>query len=168
MTEHKVSIPTSVRDNGLGIDHHGGVQELFDALIARIMNEFGKLPNGDVDGLAKAAQTWQTFAGHDTVTGAAGRISAIVALFDPVQDKTNLQPILDHLDTLRGGADQLVAATQNLAIPVGDYHSGMVEVRGRSAGRSPTPNGQWVSRLSPLPPQHSSPGERRLPRPAVE
>ncbi|MEV0046772.1 hypothetical protein AB0H60_25380 [Nocardia rhamnosiphila] len=130
MTEHKVSIPTAVRDNGLGIDHHGGVQELFDALIARIMNEFGKLPNGDVDGLAKAAQTWQTFAGHDTVTGAAGRISAIVALFDPVQDKTNLQPILDHLETLRGGADQLVAATQNLATPVGDYHSGMVEVRG--------------------------------------
>jgi hypothetical protein len=142
MTEHKVSIPTSVRDNGLGIDHHGGVQELFDALIAGIMNEFGKLPNGDVDGLAKAAQTWQIFAGHDTVTGAAGRISAIVTLFDPVQDKTNLQPILDHLETLRGGADQLVAATQNLAIPVGDYHSGMVEVRGE-IGRQIT-NTEWA------------------------
>ncbi|MEV0110739.1 hypothetical protein AB0H42_31015 [Nocardia sp. NPDC050799] len=130
MTEHKVSIPTSVRDNGLGIDHQGGVQELFDALIAGIMNEFGKLPNGDVDGLAKAAQAWQTFAGHDTVTGTAGRISTIVGLFDTIQDKTNLQPVLDHLETLRGSADQLAAATQNLATPVGVYHSGMVEVRG--------------------------------------
>ncbi|MET8800953.1 hypothetical protein ABZV91_31825 [Nocardia sp. NPDC004568] len=130
MTEHKVDIPTSVRDNGLGIDHGGGVQELFDALIARIINEFGKLPNGDVDSLAKAALVWQGFAAHETITGAAGKVSAIVGLFDTVQDRTNLQPILDHLETLGGSAAQLATATQNLATPVGAYHTGMVEVRG--------------------------------------
>lgn len=129
MTEHKVAIPTSVRDNGIGIDHEGGVKDLFDALIAGIINEFGKLPNGNTATLAQAAQVWQGFATHESVTGAAGRISTIVGLFDSIEDKQNLPLILDHLETLRGGANQLAAATHNLATPVGEYHTGMVDVR---------------------------------------
>lgn len=117
MTEHRVSIPTSVRDNGIGIEHHGGVQELFDALIAKILTTFGKLPNGDIEKLKKASTTWTTFANHETVTGAAARITTIIGLFDTIEDKTNLPPLLAHLETLRGGADQVAAAAQNLATP---------------------------------------------------
>ncbi|WP_338766818.1 hypothetical protein V7968_00365 [Nocardia vulneris] len=130
MTEYRVSIPTSVRNNGIGIEHHGGVQELFDALIAKILSTFGKLPNGDIAKLEKASSTWTTFANHETVTGAAARITTIIGLFDTIEDKTNLPPLLAHLETLRGGAGQVAAAAQNLAAPVADYHAGTVEVRG--------------------------------------
>lgn len=130
MTEYRVTIPTSVRNNGIGIEHHGGVQELFDALIAKILETFGKLPNGDIKKLEKASSTWTTFANHETITGAAARITAIIGLFDTIDDKTNLPPLLAHLETLRGGAGQVAAAAQNLAGPVADYHAGTVEVRG--------------------------------------
>ncbi|MEU0874148.1 hypothetical protein [Nocardia brasiliensis] len=130
MTEYRVTIPTSVRNNGIGIEHHGGVQELFDALIAKILETFGKLPNGDIKKLEKASSTWTTFANHETITGAAARITAIIGLFDTIDDKTNLPPLLAHLETLRSGAGQVAAAAQNLAGPVADYHAGTVEVRG--------------------------------------
>lgn len=130
MTEYRVTIPTSVRNNGIGIEHHGGVQELFDALIAKILETFGKLPNGDIKKLEKASSTWTTFANHETITGAAARITAIIGLFDTIDDKTNLPPLLAHLETLRGGAGQVAAAARNLAGPVADYHAGTVEVRG--------------------------------------
>ncbi|WP_433658760.1 hypothetical protein ACQPW1_41935 [Nocardia sp. CA-128927] len=130
VSKYQVTIPTSVRDNGIGIEHHGGVQELFDALIAKILEQFGKLPNGDIAKLAKASSTWTTFANHQAVTGAAAQITTIIGLFDNIDDKTNLPPILGHLETLRGGATQVAAASQNLAGPVADYHSGTVDVRG--------------------------------------
>lgn len=129
MTQHQVTIPTSVRDNGIGIERHSGVQELFDLLVAEILEKFGKLPNGDVKKLDKAASTWKTFANHETVTGAATRITSIIGLFDNIDDKTNLPPILNHLETLRNGAGQVAAASQNLAGPVADYHAGTVAVR---------------------------------------
>ncbi|WP_234391240.1 hypothetical protein [Nocardia suismassiliense] len=128
--QYQVTIPTSVRDNGIGIEHHGGVQELFDLLIAQILEKFGKLPNGDIKKLEKASSTWTTFANHETVTGAAARITTIIGLFDNIKDKTNLPPLLNHLETLRNGATQVAAATQNLAAPVADYHAGTVQVRG--------------------------------------
>ncbi|MFI7002945.1 hypothetical protein [Nocardia sp. NPDC050175] len=130
VSKYQVTIPTSVRDNGIGIEHHGGVQELFDALIAQILKQFGKLPNGDVAKLAKASSTWTTFANHQTVTGAPAQITTIIGLFDNIDDKSNLPPILGHLETLRNGATQVAAASQNLAGPVADYHAGTVQVRG--------------------------------------
>ncbi|MEV6555468.1 hypothetical protein AB0M22_07120 [Nocardia sp. NPDC051756] len=130
VSKYQVSIPTSVRNNGIGIEHHGGVQELFDALIAKILEQFGKLPNGDIAKLAKASSTWTTFANHQTVTGAAAQITTIIGLFDNIDDKTNLPPILGHLETLRNGATQVAAASQNLATPVAEYHTGTVDVRG--------------------------------------
>ncbi|PXX68880.1 hypothetical protein DFR70_102566 [Nocardia tenerifensis] len=128
--QYQVVIPSSVRDNGIGIEHHGGVQELFDALVAKILEQFGKLPNGDVKKLEKASATWTTFANHDTITGAASRITGIIGLFDNIDDKTNLPLVLGHLETLRNGATQVAAASQNLAAPVAEYHAGTVEVRG--------------------------------------
>ncbi|WP_206055250.1 hypothetical protein [Nocardia sp. CS682] len=128
--QYQVTIPTSVRDNGIGIEHHGGVQELFDLLIAQILEKFGKLPNGDIKKLEKASSTWTTFANHETVTGAAARITTIIGLFHNIEDEENLPPLLDHLETLRNGATQVAAATQNLAAPVADYHAGTVQVRG--------------------------------------
>ncbi|MFI9401087.1 hypothetical protein [Nocardia sp. NPDC052316] len=128
--QYQVTIPTSVRDNGIGIEHHGGVQELFDLLIAQILEQFGKLPNGDIKKLEKASTTWTTFANHETVTGAAARITTIIGLFDKIEDEKNLSPLLDRLETLRNGATQVAAATQNLAAPVADYHAGTVQVRG--------------------------------------
>ncbi|MFB8282605.1 polymorphic toxin type 28 domain-containing protein [Nocardia colli] len=129
VSKYQVTIPTSVRNNGIGIEHHGGVQELFDALIAKIIEQFGKLPNGDIAKLAKASSTWTTFANHETVTGAASQLTTIIGLFDTIDDKTNLPPLLGHLETLRNGATQVAAAAQNLAGPVAEYHTGTVDVR---------------------------------------
>ncbi|WP_255286196.1 hypothetical protein [Nocardia mexicana] len=128
---HQVSIPTSVRDNGIGIDHGGGVKELFDRLIAEILQQFGKLPNGDVKKLEKASSVWKTFADNGTVTGAAGRVAEIIGLFDSIEDKQGLPHILERLDTLRGGAEQVALATKNVAGPVSEYHAGTVDVRGK-------------------------------------
>ncbi|MBF6172903.1 hypothetical protein [Nocardia blacklockiae] len=129
MSVYQVSIPTSVHDNGIGINHGGGVKELFDKLIAEIIQQFGKLPNGDVKKLEKASTVWRTFADHATVTGAAGRITEIIGLFDRIEDKNTLPLILDHLNTLHGSANQLVTATSNLAGPVAEYHTSTVNVR---------------------------------------
>ncbi|WP_280334917.1 hypothetical protein [Nocardia wallacei] len=129
MSVYQVSIPTSVRDNGIGIEHGGGVKELFDMLIAQIIQQFGKLPNGDVEKLAKASSVWRTFADHATVTGAAGRITEIIGLFDRIEDKNTLPLVLDHLNTLHSSATHLATATSNLAGPVAEYHTSTVNVR---------------------------------------
>ncbi|MBF6439284.1 hypothetical protein [Nocardia cyriacigeorgica] len=131
MSEHKVSIPASTADNGNGIerDDSVGVEEVFDAVLAKVGEEFGKLPNGDTGKLDKASSVWKTFAEHEAVTGAAARIQSIKALFDNTVDPENLPKILAHLDTLHGGATNLAAATSNIASPVAAYHTGTVDVR---------------------------------------
>ncbi|WP_175583186.1 hypothetical protein [Nocardia cyriacigeorgica] len=131
MSEHKVSIPASTADNGNGIerDDSVGVEEVFDAVLSKVGEEFGKLPNGDTDKLDKASSVWKTFTEHEAVTGAAARIESIKALFDNTVDPENLPKIYAHLDTLHGGATQLAAATSNIASPVAAYHTGTVDVR---------------------------------------
>ncbi|MFQ6397628.1 hypothetical protein ACLMAJ_29810 [Nocardia sp. KC 131] len=130
MSEYKVSIPTSVGKNGDGIESGGGIPGFYDALVEKIQDEFGsKLPNGNKDKLGKAASTWKTFADHTTVKGAAGRITEISNLFNDIQDKKGLDPLLGHLTTLNGGATHLAAASVDLALPVGEYHTATVEVR---------------------------------------
>ncbi|MGW4769835.1 hypothetical protein ACWEO2_17540 [Nocardia sp. NPDC004278] len=79
--EYKVTIPSSVHDNGIGFTDHGGLKKFLDKLVAKVLAAFGKLPNGDHTKLDKAHTTWNTFANHDTIAGAAARISAISALF---------------------------------------------------------------------------------------
>lgn len=131
MSEHKVSIPTSVGSNGDGVtEGNGSIPGFYDALVGKIQEEFGsKLPNGNKDKLAKAASTWKTFAEHPTITGAAARITAITSLFDDIQDKKGLEALLGHLTTLNSGATQLAAASVNLAAPVGEYSEATADVR---------------------------------------
>ncbi|RDI64549.1 hypothetical protein [Nocardia pseudobrasiliensis] len=125
--EYKVSIPSSVGDNGIGFDHdHGGVKEFFDKLIAKVLAAFGKLPNGDRSKLDKAHTTWNTFANHESVVGAAGRIATISALFDGMDDATNRQLLQDHFATLKTGADTVATAGQKMAAPVQEYHDATV------------------------------------------
>ncbi|MFE9577211.1 EndoU domain-containing protein [Nocardia sp. NPDC006044] len=131
MSEYKVSLPTSVGKNGDGItEGNGSIPGFYDALIEKVQDEFGsKLPNGNKDKLAKAASTWKTFAEHATVTGAASRITEISNLFNDIQDRKGLEPLLGHLTTMHGGATQLAAASQSVAAPVGDYSGATSEVR---------------------------------------
>ncbi|MDR7169520.1 hypothetical protein J2W56_003261 [Nocardia kruczakiae] len=120
--EYTVNIPSSVHDNGLGFAHSGGVKAFFDKLVAQVIEKFHKLPNGDAAKLKTAHETWNTFASHETVTGAAAQISAISGLFDGIDDATNRQHIQDHFTTLKTGADSLATAALNVSAPVGKYH----------------------------------------------
>ncbi|WP_330249773.1 hypothetical protein OG874_26095 [Nocardia sp. NBC_00565] len=131
MTEHKLSFPTSVGRNGDGItEGNNSVPGFYDALVGKIQDEFGsKLPNGHKDNLAKATSVWETFAGHATIKGAAGRITEISNLFSDIQDKKGLEPLLGNLTTLNGGATQLASASLNIAAPVKAYSDGTSEVR---------------------------------------
>ncbi|WP_203236853.1 hypothetical protein [Nocardia panacis] len=131
MSEYKVSIPTSVGNNGDGVtEGHGSVPGFYDALVGKIQNEFGgKLPNGNKDKLAKAASTWKAFAEHKTITDAASRVTEITNLFNDIQDKKGLDPLLRHLTTLNGSATHLASASLSLATPVAEYSSATSEVR---------------------------------------
>ncbi|MEV5835592.1 hypothetical protein [Nocardia sp. NPDC052112] len=131
MSEYKVTIPTSVGNNGDGVtEGHGSVPGFYDALVGKIQDEFGsKLPNGNKDKLAKAASTWKTFAEHKTITDAASRITEITNLFSDIQDKKGLDPLLGHLTTLNGGATQLASASLSLSAPVTEYSAATSETR---------------------------------------
>lgn len=131
--DYDVTIPTSVHDNGIGIKHSGGASAFFDGLVASVLSEFGKLPNGDIDKLDTAKTSWEAFAGHETVSGAGARISAISALFDGLDDAGNRQLIHDHFSTLRTGADDVVEGARTVAASVNDYHTGTVDLGGEIA-----------------------------------
>ncbi|WP_345499243.1 hypothetical protein [Nocardia callitridis] len=124
--EYKVVIPTSVADNGIGFADHGGAKAFIDELVAKVLAAFGKLPNGDQGKLDKAHNTWNAFAKHETITGAAARISAISALFDGMDDPTNRQLLQDHFTTLKSGADTVNSAAQAMATPIGAYKDATV------------------------------------------
>lgn len=124
--DYRVDLPSSIHDNGLGFDHSGGVKAFFDKLVAQVIEKFHKLPNGDAAKLKTAHETWNTFASHDTVTGAAARIAAISGLFDGMDDTTNRQHIQDHFATLGSGADSVAGAALNMSAPIGKYHDATV------------------------------------------
>ncbi|WP_067670327.1 hypothetical protein [Nocardia miyunensis] len=124
--EYQVQVPSSVADNGIGFADHGGVKAFFDRLVAKVLSAFGKLPNGDATKLSAAHTTWNTFANHDTITDAAGHISAISAQFDHMDDATNRQLLQDHFTTLKTSADTVSTAAKAMAGPVGDYHDATV------------------------------------------
>ncbi|MBY8854976.1 hypothetical protein K7711_00635 [Nocardia sp. CA2R105] len=124
--EYRVQLPSSVADNGIGFTDHGGVKAFFDKLVAKVLSAFGKLPNGDATKLDKAQTTWNAFANHATITGAASQISAISAQFDNMDDATNRQLVQDHFTTLKTGADTVSTAAKAMSGPVGDYHGATV------------------------------------------
>ncbi|WP_433622365.1 hypothetical protein [Nocardia sp. CA-120079] len=131
MSEYKVTIPTSVGNNGDGVtEGHGSIPGFYDALVGKIQEEFGSnLPNGNKDKLAKAATTWKTFAEHKTITDAPSRITEISNLFSDIQDKKGLEPLLGHLTTLNSGATQLASASLSLSAPVTEYSTATSETR---------------------------------------
>lgn len=122
VTLHAVQIP-SIADNGNGLDHDGGVPEFFDSLLNKVTSEFGKLPNGDLGKLAAAESVWKTFGSHETVTGAATRISTIADLLTGIDEPQTRQGIADDFTTMRTAAEQLSSAAQFMATPIGEYRT---------------------------------------------
>ncbi|GGL46726.1 hypothetical protein [Nocardia jinanensis] len=61
-----MALPASAKgNNGAGLDA---------GAVAGLLEQVGRIPNGDVTKLGKAKDAWQTFADHATITGAADRI----------------------------------------------------------------------------------------------
>lgn len=134
--EYAVSLPTSIpKEGGRGFEHHGGVKEFFDKLILEVASKFGKLPNADATKLSKAHTAWNTFATHQTLTGAAASISSISGLFDSMDDATNRQLIQEHFTTLKTGADNVATSAQNIAAPVAHYHDATVSFGNDTANK---------------------------------
>ncbi|MFG3614686.1 hypothetical protein [Nocardia sp. NPDC047654] len=130
MSMYKVTIPSSVGSNGNGVDKHDdGIADFYNKLVDKIAEEFGKLPNGDVGKLKKAADEWKKFAENNTVIDAERQIATIKALFDKIQDKTNLPPLYEKLDTLGSSAKQVAGGSTILAGLVGEYHTSTVAAR---------------------------------------
>lgn len=121
-----LSSASSVHDNGAGFEHKGGVKAFFDKLLTEVVNKFHKLPNGDAAKLQSAHTTWNTFANHQSLTGASASISTISALFDGMDDATNRQLIQEHFTSLKTSADNVAAGAQNIAAPIGRYHDATV------------------------------------------
>ncbi|MET8797685.1 hypothetical protein ABZV91_14750 [Nocardia sp. NPDC004568] len=131
---HSVQLPTSVADNGNGLRHDGGVQAFFDNLSSEIVEQFGKLPNGDVDKLATAGTAWSTFAGHAAITGAGSRISGIAGMLTGMDETRTAQLITDHFGTMKSAADQLAGATQAMAAPVANYRTATIDISNEITG----------------------------------
>ncbi|WP_227996090.1 hypothetical protein [Nocardia australiensis] len=136
VSQYKVDFPTSVGDNGSGIERDAnGVEAIFNEVAKQIADAIGKLPNGDEDKLGKAKAVWETFGNHQTVQGAASTIGTILGMFDGADDTSNatyqkgIEGLRGHLETMRGGATQLAAASVPLAKPIGEYQTNTHDVR---------------------------------------
>ncbi|MFC8046873.1 hypothetical protein [Nocardia sp. NPDC057353] len=136
-----ISIPTSVADNGPGLSRHADDVDIFESLLGKVVAEFGKLPNGDVDKLERAATAWKNFSTHDIIANASARVAAIAGLLEPMRDE-NLEPIRDHIESVRKGAENLRTASLALATPVADYHSGTMAVQ------SAVTSAKWAAGLT--------------------
>jgi hypothetical protein len=106
-------------DNGPGLD---------EGAVAGLLKEVGRIPNGDVTRLGKAADAWKTFAEHTTITGAADRIKGINAAFTGSTDP-NIAEIEAKLTTLTQAAEMLAQASKALVTPVGDHRDALREMR---------------------------------------
>lgn len=131
LSQYTVTVASSVGDNGPGVHQKdgAGIAEFYDKLIDKIGEEFGKLPNGDEDKLSKASTAWGAFAENATIKGAADQLGSIIALFDGVTEKKNLELVLGNLTTLRDSASQVAVAAQNIATPVAEYHTSTTAAR---------------------------------------
>lgn len=127
VTVHSVQIPSAVADNGNGLGHEGGAPEFFGSLLGKVTAEFGKLPNGDLDKLATAETVWKTFGNHETITGAAARISGIAELLTGIDEPTTAQAVANDFATMRTAAEQLAGSTQLMAAPIGEYRTNTAE-----------------------------------------
>ncbi|WP_067655988.1 hypothetical protein [Nocardia harenae] len=129
LEQHRVALPSAVGDNGLGTSRDDADSEgLFDLFADKIIEAFGKLPNGNVSDLSKAKDGWEKFAANTTITGAPAQIAAIKAMFDTMQDP-NLDPILRHFDSLHSASTQLASTSMELSKRVTAFRDGTEKIR---------------------------------------
>ncbi|MEV0106457.1 hypothetical protein AB0H42_08965 [Nocardia sp. NPDC050799] len=115
-----MALPTSAKgDNGAGLDAGS---------VAGLLEQVGRIPNGDVTKLGKAKDAWNAFANHATITGAADRIRGVNAAFTGSTDP-NIEEIEAKLNTLTQAADMLAHASKSLVTPVGEHHDALEEMR---------------------------------------
>ncbi|WP_067655982.1 hypothetical protein [Nocardia harenae] len=115
-----MQLPASAKgDNGPGID----------TSITGLMEEVGRIPNGDLTKLGIAKDAWKAFAEHSSITGAADRINGVTAKFSGSSDPLVID-IEEKLTTLRNAAQLVADAAAGLAAPVADHHQALGEMRG--------------------------------------
>lgn len=115
-----MALPTSAKgDNGAGLD---------EGSVAGLLEQVGRIPNGDVTKLGKARDAWKVFADHSTLTEAADRIRGINAAFIGNTDP-NIHEIEAKLNILTQAADMLAQASQALVTPVGEHRDALQEMR---------------------------------------
>ncbi|WP_063130190.1 hypothetical protein [Nocardia fusca] len=125
-------------DNGPGLD---------EGAVAGLLKEVGRIPNGDVTRLGKAADAWKTFAEHTTITGAADRIKGVNATFTGNTDP-NIAAIEAKLITLTQAAEQLAQASKALVTPSAIIVTPSGRCATTSRPRSPRPPRSSPSRSS--------------------
>ncbi|MEV5834254.1 hypothetical protein [Nocardia sp. NPDC052112] len=114
-----MALPTTAKGaNGAGID----------TSITGLLEQVGKIPNGDVTKLGIAADAWKTFANNTNITTAADRIKGIDAKFTGSSDP-NIRDIEEKLTTLQRAAELLSQAAIALAGPVKDHHDALDTMR---------------------------------------
>ncbi|MFI1239118.1 hypothetical protein [Nocardia salmonicida] len=125
MAEYKVTVPSATTGtSGIGVRKDGDGQ-FFDDLLSDITSEFKKLPNANVDALAKVSQAWSTFASSAALSGAKARIATISSMFDDMDQIKNRELIQQHFNTIGTSADAIVLAAQKIAAPVGEFNTGI-------------------------------------------
>ncbi|MFC8042344.1 hypothetical protein [Nocardia sp. NPDC057353] len=114
-----MQLPASARgDNGAGID----------TSITGLMEQVGRIPNGDVTKLGIAKDAWKAFADNSSITGAADRIDGVTAKFTGGSDPLVVD-IEEKLTTLRNAAQLVAEAAAGLAVPVADHHEALGTMR---------------------------------------
>ncbi|MFI5716481.1 hypothetical protein [Nocardia sp. NPDC051750] len=128
MSVHTVQIPSSVADNGNGLRNEGGIAEFFDELVQKVSGQFGKLPNGDIDKLARANAAWAIFGDHQAVTGSVARITTIADMFIGMDEPTTAQLIADHFNILKKAAQGVIDSAPFIGLCVENYRTSTVDV----------------------------------------
>jgi len=91
------SVSEPLYDSGMALpaSASGNNGEGIDTSITGLMEQVGKIPNGDVTKLGIAKDAWKAFADNATITGAADRIKGVNAKFTGSTDP-NVADIVAH------------------------------------------------------------------------
>ncbi|MGA6205485.1 hypothetical protein ACPESR_12080 [Nocardia testacea] len=115
-----MTLPVTAKgDNGPGLD---------EGAVTGLLQQVGRIPNGDAAKLGKAKDAWHTFANHATITGAADRSKGINAAFTGSTDP-NITDIETKLTTLTQAAEMLAQASKALVTPVEQHRDALQEMR---------------------------------------
>ncbi|WP_109523154.1 MULTISPECIES: hypothetical protein [Nocardia] len=124
------SVSEPLYDSGMALpaSASGNNGEGIDTSITGLMEQVGKIPNGDVTKLGIAKDAWKAFADNATITAAADRIKGVNAKFTGSTDP-NIADIEQKLTTLQNAAQLLSQAASGLAGPVKDHHDALESMR---------------------------------------